>query len=422
MQATEPQDPAEPEATPAPAAASQLAAAGHDVIRRARTAVLASFLIQGASFAALITRLTGIQHHYGLSDGTLTLVVSLVPIIAGVGSALAEQLVHRHGSRAVLWTAQPIVCVTPVAVGLGNQLWELALVLCLFGLCLGAVDASMNMQAVAVQAREGRSVMNGFYAAWSVGGMLGAGIAVLCDHKDVGLVVMYVITAAITAPAAILAGRSYLATTHVPAATPDGDGTGKLSWRVILPLCAVMTFIYLGDSAVSTWGSVYADKVQNADSNKALPYLVYMITALLGRSIGDLGVRRWGALPVVRAGALTAACGFAIVIAAPEQVTALVGFTVLGLGLCTLVPLTFAAGAQRSPQDPDAAIARLNLFNYAGFLIGTPLVGAVGDLAGFRTAMVVPLLLVLAVLPLAKAFAPQGEADHGGTRQAASDR
>ncbi|MGR7001367.1 MFS transporter [Yinghuangia aomiensis] len=210
----------------------------------------------------------------------------------------------------------------------------------------------MNMQAVAIQAREGRSVVNGFYAAWSVGGMLGAGIAVLSDHKDVALIVMYAITGAITAPAAVLAGRHYLPKSAVPAPAASTDGKPAVPWRVLLPLCAVMTFIYLGDSAVSTWGSVYADKVQHADANKALPYLLYMITQLVGRSLGDLGVRRWGALPVVRAGAVTAAAGFAVVIAAPEQVTALVGFTVLGVGLCTLVPLTFAAGALTQPPGP----------------------------------------------------------------------
>lgn len=428
MQATEPQDPAGAAAGPAaipdrdPGTPTPDAGRVDAAVRRARGAVMACFLIQGASFAALVTRLTGIQERYGLGDGTLTLVVSLVPIIAGVGSVLAETLVHRYGSKRVLWTAQPIVCLTPVCVGLGTEVWQLAAILAVFGLSLGAVDASMNMQAVAIQAREGRSVVNGFYAAWSVGGMLGAGIAVFSDHKDVALIVMYAVTGAITAPAAVLAGRHYLPKSAVPAPTASTDGKTAVPWRVLLPLCAVMTFIYLGDSAVSTWGSVYADKVQHADANKALPYLLYMITQLVGRSLGDLGVRRWGALPVVRAGAVTAAAGFAVVIAAPEQVTALVGFTVLGVGLCTLVPLTFAAGALTSPRDPDAAIARLNLFNYAGFLIGTPLVGAVGDLAGFRAAMAVPLVLVLAIVPLASAFAPQGEAGHEGLRKHTSDR
>ncbi|MCF2528443.1 MFS transporter [Yinghuangia soli] len=415
MQATEPQDSA--------GAAAPIPGRPDDgAVRRARLAVLACFLIQGASFAVLVTRVPAIQDRYGLGDGGLTLVLSLVPIIAGLGSAAAEKLAARYGSHHVLRIAQPVVCASVIGVGAGDQVWQLAAVLVLFGLALGAVDATMNMQAVGIQARQGRSVMNGFHAAWSLGGIAGAGLATFADHKEIALVVMYAISAAITAPAAFLIGRRYLPTRPERPAVDAPGAAAAVPWRTILPLCAVMTFVYIGDSAVSSWGAVYAEDVQHMDDNTALPYLVYMVTALVGRSIGDLGVRRWGALPVVRAGALTAAAGFAVVVAAPGAAVALAGFTVLGLGICVLVPQTFAAGAATSPHDPDTAIARLNLFNYAGFLIGTPLVGVVGDLAGFRAAMALPLVLVLAVLPLARAFAPQGEAGHGNSRETVRDR
>lgn len=418
MQATEPRDPAESDAIAAP---------GPEAVRRARLAVLACFLIQGASFAVLVTRVPAIQDRYHLGDGALTLVLSLVPVVAGAGSLLAEKLAARYGSHHVLRTAQPVVCASVLGVGAGDEVWQLAAVLVVFALALGAVDATMNMQAVGIQARQGRSVMNGFHAAWSLGGIAGAGLATFADHKDVALVVMYAIsaaiTAAITAPAALLVSRHYLPTAaDKPTSQPATLAKPTLPWRTILPLCAVMAFVYIGDSAVSSWGAVYAEKAQDMDDNTALPYLVYMITALLGRSLGDLGVRRWGALPVVRAGALTAAAGFAAVVAAPGPVVALAGFTVLGLGISVLVPQTFAAGAETSPHDRDTATARLNLFNYVGFLVGTPLVGVVGDLAGFRAAMAVPLVLVLAILPLARAFAPQGEAGHGNGRQTAPGR
>ncbi|NUU21137.1 MAG: MFS transporter, partial [Streptomycetaceae bacterium] len=311
MQATEPQEPAEPGAPrPGGADAAAIRTPGHpgypDVaVRRARLAVLACFLVQGASFAVLVTRVPAIQDRYGLGDGALTVVLSLVPIVAGLGSVLAERLVARHGSPRVLWTAQPVVCVSAIGVGAGDRLWQLAVVVCVFALALGAVDATMNMQAVGIQARQGRSVMNGFHASWSLGGIAGAGLATLADHQDVALVVMYLVSAGVTAPVALLAGRHYLPTAS-PAATAGADRPG-IPWRVILPLCAVMAFVYIGDSAVSSWGAVYAEKVQDMDDNTALPYLVYMITALVGRGLGDLGVRRWGALPVVRAGSLTAA-------------------------------------------------------------------------------------------------------------------
>ena len=36
------------------------------------------------------------------------------------------------------------------------------------------VDAGTNMQAVAIQREYGRSLLTGFYASWSVGGIVGA--------------------------------------------------------------------------------------------------------------------------------------------------------------------------------------------------------------------------------------------------------
>ncbi|MCF3123683.1 MFS transporter, partial [Streptomyces arenae] len=82
------------------------------------------------------------------------------------------------------------------------------------------------------------------------------------------------------------------------------------------------------------------------------------------------------------------------------------GFTVLGLGLCVIVPQTFAAAGRMFPGASDAAVARLNIFNYVGFLIGSPLVGGLGDAWNYRGAMLVPMVLVLVTLLYARSFAP----------------
>jgi MFS family permease len=131
-----------------------------------------------------------------------------------------------------------------------------------------------------------------------------------------------------------------------------------------------------------------------------------MVTTLLGRSIGDFGVRRFGAVAVVRLGALVAAAGFAVVAGAPGAWVGMLGFTLLGLGLCVLVPQTFAAAGRLFPGASDTAIARLNIFNYVGFLIGSPLVGALGDAWSYRGAMLVPMVLVVVTLVYARSFKP----------------
>ncbi|MDX5575753.1 MFS transporter, partial [Streptomyces sp. ID01-9D] len=96
----------------------------------------------------------------------------------------------------------------------------------------------------------------------------------------------------------------------------------------------------------------------------------------------------------------------------------MLGFTMLGFGLCVIVPQTFAAAGRMFPENSDAAVARLNIFNYVGFLIGSPLVGALGDAWSYRGAMLVPMGLVLVTLVYARAFGPEPARYGGGHERA----
>jgi hypothetical protein len=53
----------------------------------------------------------------------------------------------------------------------------------------------------------------------------------------------------------------------------------------------------------------------------------------------------------------------------------------------------------------DAVIGRFNQFNYAGSLLGAVMIGLAGA-GNLRIGFAVPMVLVLGILPLAKAFAP----------------
>ncbi|WP_234106615.1 MFS transporter, partial [Streptomyces venezuelae] len=104
---------------------------------------------------------------------------------------------------------------------------------------------------------------------------------------------------------------------------------------------------------------------------------------------------------------------FACVAVAPGAWAGIAGFTVLGLGLSVIVPQTFAAAGRLFPGASDAAVARLNVFNYVGFLVGSPLVGALGDAWSYRGAMLVPMVLVLVTVVYATSFGSR-EARYGG--------
>ncbi|MEV7778243.1 MFS transporter [Kitasatospora sp. NPDC088351] len=378
-------------------------------LRAGRAALAASFLLQGVTFALLVTCIPEIQDRYGLSDALLPVFLAAVPILAGVGSIGSEWLVRRTGARAVLRVVQPAVCLSLAGAGLGGTLWQLALALGAFGLLVGALDASMNMLGVGLQRRYGRSVMLGFHAAFSLGGILGAAVAGLGSRYDLGLPVLFGSAAAVIAPLAVLAGTRFAGPAELGDAVREAAEAAARSvpWRPLLPLCLAMAFAYIADASVSNYSVKYlTDGLGSPKDVAKLSYLGYMVAMLLGRALGDRAVQRWGAVPVVRGGAALAALGFAVAAAAPGAGAGIAGFTVLGFGICAIIPQVFAAGGRLFPADSDAAVARLNLFNYVGFLVGSPLVGAIAGASSYRWALLAPMLLVLAVLPLAGRFAP----------------
>ncbi|MFG2479723.1 MFS transporter [Streptomyces fagopyri] len=377
-----------------------------DVLRRGRASLAFSFFAQGATFALLVTRIPAIQDRYGVSDALLPAFLAAVPILAGVGSVTTEHLVKRiRPSRLLRWS-QPVVLLALLGVGAGDRLVEMAVALGAFGLSVGALDASMNMLGVSLQRTYGRSIMLGFHATYSLGGIVGASLAWAGAHWHLSLFTSYLPVVLVLLPAAFLASRWYV--DGEAGAGPEKAEGGPVVFKLLLPLCLVMTFAYIGDSTVSNWSAKYLQDVLGGSEQLAtVPYNVYMVMTLVGRAVGDVGVRRFGAVAVVRLGAVVAALGFAVVAAAPGAWVGMLGFTLLGLGLCVLVPQTFAAAGRLFPGASDTAIARLNIFNYVGFLVGSPLVGALGDAWNYRGAMLVPMVLVLVTLGYARSFAPE---------------
>ena len=54
--------------------------------RRGRVATATAFFVQGLCFAVVVTRVSVLQDKFHLSNGQLTIVLLIVPVIAGVGS------------------------------------------------------------------------------------------------------------------------------------------------------------------------------------------------------------------------------------------------------------------------------------------------------------------------------------------------
>ncbi|MCK0116010.1 MFS transporter [Isoptericola sp. S6320L] len=381
--------------------------------RRARAGATAYYFVQGLCFAGLLAQVPTLQDGLGISDAELTLVLLVVPVVAGVGSVLAGHLAPRTGSAVLLRLAGPLVALAVLGTALAPSAAVLYPVVALVGLLLGVVDATMNMQGVAVERRYGRSLLNSFHGAWSIGGILGALAAVLAHSLDWGLVAGLGLVAAVAVVVDLAAAP--LLVDHgadVASSATGEDPAVRVPWRPILLVGTAVAIVYLADSAASSWSTKYiADVLGGAGEVAPLGLAAYLGCQLVGRLAADAQVNRFGPVRPVAVGGLVGATGLGLVALAPDPWVAILGFAATGLGLSVVVPLSFSvAGAL---DETGVAVARVNLFNYVGFVLGAGLVGGIAELTSLRWAFAVPALLALGVVALAPAFRVAARARRG---------
>jgi MFS family permease len=384
-------------------------AAGVDIrIRRGRISAYAGFFVQGLCFAALVTRVPQIQKAHHLSDATLALVLLAVPVVAGVGSVLAGFVMPRRGSAIVLRIAQPLVCLSIVAIGAASSRPVLYLTVAVFGLFVGAVDASMNCQAVAAEKQYGVSLLTGFHAVWSAAGILGGSWISLANRSHMSLTVGFAVPAAVGVVVALVTSV-HLYPKEMEAKIPSGDelkaAAKRVPWRPIIIIGAAVTCMYIADSSISSYSSKYLENDLHAAA-KIGPwgYVAYQVMMMLSRAGADVVVRKYGASLIVAIGSVIGGLGLVLAAAATTPALAITGFAVTGLGLSVVVPTSFSAAGRLDPTGLGIAVARVNVFNYVGFVVGAAVAGAVAS--NLWIAYAIAAALTLVILACAKGFEP----------------
>ena len=381
-------------------------------LRARRGGIAGAFFVQGFVFISLTTRLPQVQHRFALSSVGLSGLLLLVVLAAGGGSVTAEKVAYGRDSAAALRTGMTLVALGLLGVALAPDLGLLAVGLACYGLGVGSVDASANMQAVALEHRLDRPVMPSFYGAWTAGGILATllSIALATVSFEPATAVLIVLPVAMLAAPLLRRDRGSTLSHPVEIGVP---------WRHIVLIGLALVLFYMVDTAATAWGPEFLDHTF-ATPHRLVPLatLPYLLATLAVRFVGDAATARFGAAPLVRVGGLVAAAGLAVIVFAPSWPLAVLGFTIVGCGVAVIAPLSFSAAARVAGTDVDpavhrervdAVIARFNQFNYVGALLGAVLTGLVGA-GSLRIGYAVPMVLILAILPLAGQFGRQAAA------------
>ena len=165
--------------------------------------------------------------------------------------------------------------------------------LAVYGVGLGLVDATGNMQAVALEHRLGRVVLPSCHGAWTLGGIVGA-----VDHARDRLRPVGGDRAPGRCLPLAVAAAPFLPRDHGEAATSTET---DVPWRAIVLVGLALVVFYTVDTAAATWGPVYLDDVFAAPEELvALATLPYLLASGLVRLVGDGLTERVGAVRLLR--------------------------------------------------------------------------------------------------------------------------
>jgi MFS family permease len=367
-------------------------------LRNARIWVSVAFGLQGLFGSVVLTNLPGLQRRTGIGDTEVSLVILTVLVVAAAGSLLAGRIAPRRGSAAVLVPAFVLQGTGVLLAILPLPYVWLFPVYALFGLGVGLGDAGNGMQGLVIQRGYGRSIMNAFFAfttGAAIGGaLIVSGVAWLELPFEVGFAVAGVIGLALVVPM-----RRFLVADPEVALEASSDAKPALPWRGIWIFGLVIAAVFVGDGVVSAWSSVHLESTLLAVAWVVpLGYAAYQACVLIARVTGDRLVALVGRAPLVAGAIVVAASGLLIAAFAPVAWVAVAGFAVCGLGLGVIVPLSFSAAGDLAPERTDEIVARLNLFNYAGVVVGSAATGIIADAVGMPIALAIPAVLVLAAL------------------------
>ncbi|MWA07298.1 MFS transporter [Actinomadura sp. LD22] len=408
---------------------------------RARLAVTAAFVAHGLLGAAWVARIPQIKEHLGLSAGTMGVALLGAPIGVVAAVRFAGLIVHRWGSRATTIAAGTAGALSLVPLGLSWNLGSLICSLVLMGGSLGLMDVAMNAQGVAVERGYGRPLMSGLHGAYSIGTLLSALAGSAAAHAGVPVEVHLTVAAAVLvlllavgcrdlldrsidtpsepasaalddasrppdAPDAVgSVGAEGSASGRERAGRPGAEAARAARWPLIM-LGVIGLCSFVGEGAMADWSAIYLrERLGTGPGTAGLGYAGCAIAMTAGRLAGDRVVARFGPVTVLRTGSLIAAAGLALGLALAHPVAAVSGFTLFGLGVAVVAPVTFSAAGNVPGVPAAAGISRVTGVGYLGLLGGPPVIGFVAQGVGLAWALAVPAGLAGLIVLLAPAAA-----------------
>ncbi|MDN3674117.1 MFS transporter [Flavobacterium branchiarum] len=348
------------------------------------------FFVSGFGYSSWASRIPHIKAQLHLTEAEFGAVLFAFPIGLMFTMPFTGKLLNKYSSRYCMLLGAVLFNIVLALPGFSAYVWQLVIILLIFGASRNILNLSMNAQALEVQKLYPKSIMTTFHAVWSLAGFAGAGLGyVMVAHNIAPSYHLLGISVAMMAITACFYPMSIL-TEPVPVkkkffSMPDNN----------LMKFALICFVSMAcENTMYDWSGIYFQNVLHASPRLTTAAFVFFMTAVtLGRFFGDYAVMRFGVKRILFYSGIFITIGFLICFLLPFIYPTIFGYLLIGIGVSCVVPLVFSIAGRSTTLSSGSALTSISTIGYLGFLIVPPMVGFISEFLSMKWAFLIMAFL-----------------------------
>ncbi len=352
-----------------------------------RIATAVFFFISGFSYATWASRIPTLQQKLHLNEAELGAVLFALPAGLMLTIPITSWFLSRQSSNKVMFAGTVCFNLMLALIGFTNQVWQLVIVLFLFGSSRNLMNISVNAQSVGVQGLYNRSIITTFHGVWSMAGFAAAALGYLMVAGTVPTSYHFLSVGFLMIG---LAFWFFSNTLHQQPAAQEKKSAFVLPDKSLVKFGLISFASMACEGTMYDWSAIYFHKEVHATATVATAgFVIYMIAMTTARFFGDYLVNRFGIKPMLTYSGILIFTGMLIAAAFPIAIVAGFGFILIGFGVACVVPLVFSMAGKSKTLSSGSAIASVSTVGYLGFLMVPPVVGFIAQAANLRWSFAV---------------------------------
>ncbi len=356
--------------------------------------------MSGFSFSTWASRIPTIKEHFDFNEAELGSILLAMPLGSLLGLPISGWLVSKYNSRVPLSIGYGLNALSLAGIAYANTTITLLIAISIFAFTTRIFNISVNTQALTLQKQFDKKIIGSFHGFWSLGGIAGIILSTLLLMNRVALNYHFIVVALIMLGVTLYSYRYLL--------KGDRSSTGNkiiiskpdpyiLHLGLVVFLCAIC------EGGMFDWSGIYFQEVIKIDVF-TYGYLIFMTFMAISRFLSDIIVAKFGMHVTYIASGLCISLGILIAIIFPYFWMAMAGFSLVGFGTASIIPMSYALAGASKKYSPGMAISIIATYSITGMLLGPPIIGYIAHAFNLKISFVIFALCGLALIPITNSF------------------